>query len=82
MRIPHELQDEFSAEASLIARLRKRNYEFGRLASHYEEVNRHIHRIESGEEPTSDTVAEELKKQRLKLKDEIASFLTKVERRM
>jgi len=82
MRIPHDLQEEFSAEASLIARMRKTNYEFGRLVSRYEEVNDHIHRIESEEEPTSDVVVEELKKQRLKLKDEIASFLTRVERRM
>jgi uncharacterized protein len=82
MRIPHELQDEFSGEASLIARLRKRNYEFKRLASRYDEVNHNIHRIESEEEPAADTVVEELKKHRLKLKDEIASFLTKIERRM
>ena len=82
MHIPHELQDEFSAEVSLIARLRKTNYEFGRLAARYEEVNHSIHRIESEEEPAADEVVERLKKQRLKLKDEIASFLTKVERRM
>ena len=82
MHIPHELQEEFAAEASLIARLRKTNYEFGQLASRYEEVNGHIHRIESEEEPTSDVVVEELKKQRLKLKDDIASFLARVERRM
>jgi len=82
MHIPHELQDEFSGEASLIERLRKTNYEFRRLASRYEEVNRNIHRIESDEEPTADAVLEQLKKERLKLKDEIASFLTKIERRM
>jgi uncharacterized protein YdcH (DUF465 family) len=82
MRVPHELDEEFSAEASLIERLKKTNYDFGRLASRYEEVNRSIYRIESEEEPTDDAVHERLKKQRLKLKDEIAAFLTKVERRM
>ena len=82
MHIPHELQEEFPGEASLIERLKKTNYEFGRLASRYDEVNRGIYRIETEEEPTADEVAEELKKQRLKLKDEIASILTKVERRM
>lgn len=82
MHIPHELQEEFAAEAQLIERLKKTNHEFGRLASRYEDVNREIRRIESEEEPTDDTVLEKLKKQRLKLKDEIASFLTKVERRM
>jgi uncharacterized protein YdcH (DUF465 family) len=82
MHIPHELKQEFSAEARLIEWLRKTNYEFGRLASRYDEVNRDIYRIESEEEPTDDTVLEKLKKQRLRLKDEIASFLTKVERPM
>jgi uncharacterized protein YdcH (DUF465 family) len=33
-------------------------------------------------EPTDDAMIEEFKKRRLKLKDEIASFLAKVEHRM
>ena len=47
-----------------------------------DEVNRNIYRIESGEEPTTDEVLERLKKRRLKLKDEIAAILTKLEHRM
>ena len=82
MRIPHELQDEFSGEALFIERLIKSNYEFGQLATHYDEVNRQIYRIESEEEPTADEVLERLKKQRLKLKDDIAALLVKLERRM
>jgi len=82
MRIPHELQDEFPDEAQFIERLRKSNYELDRLAAHYDEVNRQIYRIESEEEPTADEVLERLKKQRLKLKDDIASMLRKMERRM
>ena len=82
MRTPHELQDEFPGEALFIARLTKSNYEFGQLAARYDEVNRHIHRIESEEEPTADGVLEGLKKQRLKLKDDIATQLGKLKRRM
>ena len=82
MRIPHNLQDEFADLAALVERLTKTNYEFGRLAAAYDEVNRHIWRIESEDEPTSDEVLEELKKQRLKLKDDIAAMLAKAERRM
>jgi uncharacterized protein YdcH (DUF465 family) len=82
MRIPHELRDEFPHEASLIERMIKTNYEFRRLAARYDEVNHNIHRIESEEEPTTDEVLEPLKKQRLKLKDEIAAILTKLEHRM
>ena len=82
MRIPHDLQDEFPDEAQFIERLRKSNYELDRLAAHYDEVNRQIYRIESEEEQTADEVLERLKKQRLKLKDDIASMLRKMERRM
>ena len=83
MRIPHELGDEFPDQASLIKRLMKSNYEFGRLAAAYDEVNRHIWRIESEDEPTTDEVLEKLKKKRrLLLKDDIASLLTKAQRRM
>ena len=79
MRIPHELPDEFPLEARLIEQLARTD---GRLVTRYEEVNREIYRIESEEEPTTDEVLERLKKQRLKLKDDIAATLTKHERRM
>src|ERR1022692_632573 len=95
MRIPHELQDEFPDQASLIGRLTKTpdqasligrltktNYEFGRLAAAYDEVNRQIWRIESEDAPTADEVLEELKKRRLLLKDDIEKLLTKEQRRM
>jgi uncharacterized protein YdcH (DUF465 family) len=82
MHVPHELQEEFPDEVSFIELLTKTNYEFKRLASRYDEVNRRIFRIESDEEPTSDDVLEKLKKRRLKLKDEIAARLTQLERRM
>ena len=82
MHVPHDLREEFPQEASLIERLIKDNYQFRRLAERYDEVNREIYRIESDEAPTTDEVLERLKKRRLKLKDEIAGVLTKVERRM
>lgn len=82
MRIPHELQDEFPQETHYIERLIKSDHDFSRLAASYDGVNREIFRIESEEEPTTDDVLEKLKKRRLKLKDEIAEFLGKLERRM
>jgi uncharacterized protein YdcH (DUF465 family) len=57
-------------------------YEFERLAAAYDEVNRHIWRVESEDEPTTDEVLEKLKKKRLLLKDDIATLLTKMQRRM
>ena len=82
MRIPHDLSDEFPDEAVLITRLMKTNYLFRRLASRYDEINHQIYRIESEEEPTTDEVLERFKKQRLKLKDQIARMFIRVERRM
>jgi uncharacterized protein YdcH (DUF465 family) len=82
MRIPHELQDEFPGEALFIERLTKSDHEFRQLAARYDEINRQIYRIESEDEPTADEVLEGLKKQRLKLKDDIATQLKKLERRM
>jgi len=82
MRIPHELPDEFPQETQEIEQLARTNYEFGRLVARYNDINREIYRIESEEEPTTDEVLERLKKQRLKLKDDIATALLKHERRM
>jgi len=80
MRIPHELPDEFPGQAALIERLTKTSYDFERLAAAYDEVNRHIWRIETEDEPTADEVLEKLKKRRLLLKDDIAALLNKEQR--
>ena len=82
MHIPHELGEEFPDQAALIERLAKSNYEFGRLATAYDEVNRHIWRIESEDEATTDEELEKLKKRRLLLKDDIATHLARAHRRM
>lgn len=81
-RIPHELHEEFPTERRFIEELARTSYEFRRLATKYDAVNRQIHRIESNEEATTDEVLEKLKKERLKLKDDIAAMLVKLERRM
>lgn len=76
VRIPHELREDFPEAVKAIDRLIETDHDFARLADRYEEVNRAIERIESEEEPTADEVLEDLKKQRLKLKDEIAGVLS------
>ncbi len=82
MRFSHELQDEFPDQVPMIERLTKSNYEFGRLAAAYEEVNRHIWRIEFEDEATTDEVLEKLKKRRLLLRDDIAVLLAKEQHRV
>mgnify|MGYP003653402700 FL=1 len=72
---PHELSDIFPEEADAIHRLKAENAHFAKLADWHHEVNRTIHRIEAEVEPASDAHAENLKKQRLALQDEIAAIL-------
>ncbi len=80
MRMPHELAEEFPDQEPLIQQLAHTSYEFQRLASAYDEVNRHIWRIESEDEPTSDEALEKLKKRRLLLKDNITAVLAEAQR--
>ena len=48
---PHELHEEFPAEAAKIHALKVSNAHFARLAEEYHELNRQVHRAESGVEP-------------------------------
>lgn len=73
--VPHGLHEEFPQAAAAISRLKIGDAHFARLAETYESLNREIHRIESEVEPASDQVLEDLKKKRVKLKDEIAAML-------
>lgn len=72
---PHELAEEFPESADKIHRLKLESTHFARLADQYHSVNREIHRIETEVEAASDYRTEDLKKERLLLKDEIAGIL-------
>jgi uncharacterized protein YdcH (DUF465 family) len=76
--IPHELDDEFPADAETIRRLTSENAQFAALAERYHLVNAEIHHIETGEDPASDVRWEELKKERLRLKDSIFTQLAQL----
>jgi uncharacterized protein YdcH (DUF465 family) len=73
--VPHELHEEFPQDGERIHALKMSNAHFARLADRYHDVNRAIHRAEAEVEPMSDDALEEMKKQRLHLKDEIAGML-------
>lgn len=73
--VPHELHEEFPEAAEALHRLKLENAHFAKLADDYHQVNREIHRIETDVEPASDQRAEDLRKRRLALKDEIAKIL-------
>ena len=72
---PHELHEEFPGKADLIHELKTRDGAFRVLADRYHEVNRAIHRAETNVEPTDQFHEEDLRKERMRLKDQIAAML-------
>ena len=74
--VPHELHEEFPELADKIHELKTGNEHFSRLFDEYHEINRAVHRAETDIEPTSDDHMEEMRKQRLHLKDQLYAMLT------
>ncbi|MCG6115631.1 MAG: YdcH family protein [Mesorhizobium sp.] len=73
---PHELAEEFPEHADKMHDLKVANGHFARLFDEYHEVNRAVHRAETRVEPTDDVHLEEMRKTRMRLKDEIYGMLT------
>lgn len=71
----HELHDEFPDQLERLHHLKSHDNHFAKLADAYHTVNRAIHRAEAGVEALADDALEDLKKQRLTLKDQIAGML-------
>ncbi len=71
----HPLVKEFPEYKEQIHNLKMTNNHFSKLMKEYEEVDKHIFRIESDEEPTGDEYIRDLKKQRLNIKDELHSII-------
>lgn len=72
---PHELHQEFPEHAARITALKTTDAHFRHLSEQYHSLNRTIHRGETNVEPMDDFHLEELRKQRLKLKDELYGML-------
>ncbi|HID50225.1 MAG TPA: DUF465 domain-containing protein [Chromatiales bacterium] len=71
----HDLAHEFPELKEQIHNLKINNLHFARLFEEYENLDKEIYRIEEQIENTSDTYMEELKKKRLKVKDELYAML-------
>lgn len=71
----HDLRSVFPAHAAAIAQLKVESQAFHALTDRYHDVARTLHRIEAGLEPASDLRCEELKKERLRLLDEVSQLL-------
>ncbi|MCF2905460.1 YdcH family protein [Octadecabacter sp. CECT 8868] len=72
---PHELHAEFPEFADKISALKQSDAHFAKLSDAYHEVNRAVHRAETDIEPTDDAHMQQMRKERMKLKDEIFAAL-------
>ena len=73
--VPHELHDDFPDKAERIHELKVSDEHFRRLFDEYHEVNRAVHRAETNVEPTDQFHEEDLRKRRMRLKDELARMI-------
>lgn len=73
---PHDLHSEFPDDTEVLHTLKLGDAHYRKLADQYHAVNDQIHRNEAEVEPLSDDHAEELKKRRLALLDEISTMVT------
>lgn len=74
---PHELAEDFPGAAAQIHALKLANPHFARLVESYHDLNRSVHRAETGIAPVDDFTAQKMRKERMMLKDEIAGMLAK-----
>ena len=74
---PHELAEDFPQDVDKIHELKTTNPHFAKLMEDYHEVNRAVHRAETGVEPCDETTETQMRKQRMQLKDQLASMLAK-----
>jgi uncharacterized protein YdcH (DUF465 family) len=74
---PHELAEEFPELADQMAALRQSDAHFAKLSDRYHTVNRALHRAETDVEPTSDAHMNDMRKERMGLKDEIYAYVKK-----
>jgi uncharacterized protein YdcH (DUF465 family) len=72
----HDLLHEFPEHRERIDELLANDNHFAHLADKYNSVDREIYGIEQGVETPSDEYTEQLKKQRLLLKDELLAIIT------
>ena len=74
---PHELTEDFPEYAEKISQLKQSDTHCAKLYEAYHEVNRQVHRAETDVEPTGDDEMEAMRKERMRLKDELYAILAK-----
>ncbi len=71
----HPLTDEFPEFETKIHDLKVDNEHFKKLFDEYDEIDHEIYKIESDAEPASDETVNQLRINRLRLKDELYHML-------
>lgn len=72
---PHELSEEFPEFAEKMHKFKTSDSHFTNMADEYHTINREIHRLEIGDEHMSHFDEEQIRKQRMLLKDKIYAYL-------
>lgn len=71
----HDLHHEFPELVGQMTALKTSNAHFAKLFSQYHEMTNEVEKLENKDVPMGDMTFEELKKKRLKLKDELYQML-------
>ena len=74
---PHTLQEEFPGQGAAITALKTSDAQFAKLLVEYDEVNDKVHRAETRLDLRTEEEEEQLRKQRSRIKDQIAVALRK-----
>lgn len=76
----HSLDNEFPENRDIIHHLNNNNPDFAKMATRYHDLDRQIRTLERNEIPTTDEHFEELKLERLHLKDQLYAIIRSTER--
>ena len=74
--LPHDLDHEFPEFSGVMHQLRQRDPRLGNLFEQYDKVNDTIVDIEENEKLFQDAEFEQMKKERLRIKDQIYAILS------
>ena len=72
---PHTLGEEFPGSLDAIHALKASDPRFAKLLRDYDEINDQVHRAETRLDSVSDDVEQSLRRQRVAIKDAIATAL-------
>ena len=72
---PHELAEEFPDKADRIHELKIADAHFRKIFDEYHDVNRAVHRAETLVDTLEPLPEQDLRKRRMRLKDEIARLI-------